>query len=266
MLEILYQDEHCVAVNKPAGMLVHRSWLDRHETEFVMQTLRDQLAQYVYPIHRLDRPTSGVLLFALSSESARQLCEQFENRQVQKSYLAIVRGYLTVNAQTSGLIDYPLTQILDKIGDKPSLQALQQRDVSSTEMFAESLSSPAELTLLQPAQTHWQCLATTEQPFQARARYPTSRFSLARLTPITGRKHQLRRHMKHVFHPIIGDTSYGDHHQNRAIRQHIGVHRLMLQAHTLAFNTLTDNQRLDITAPVDTDWLTMCAQFGFHLP
>lgn len=155
MLEILYQDEHCVAVNKPAGMLVHRSWLDRHETEFVMQTLRDQLAQYVYPIHRLDRPTSGVLLFALSSESARQLCEQFENRQVQKSYLAIVRGYLTVNAQTSGLIDYPLTQILDKIGDKPSLQALQQRKLSSTEMFDEALSSPAELTLLQPAQTHW---------------------------------------------------------------------------------------------------------------
>ena len=107
MLEILYQDEHCVAVNKPAGMLVHRSWLDRHETEFVMQTLRDQLAQYVYPIHRLDRPTSGVLLFALSSESARQLCEQFENRQVQKSYLAIVRGYLTVDGQTSGLINYP---------------------------------------------------------------------------------------------------------------------------------------------------------------
>lgn len=109
-------------------------------------------------------------------------------------------------------------------------------------------------------------MATTEQPFQARARYPTSRFSLARLTPTTGRKHQLRRHMKHVFHPIIGDTSYGDHHQNRAIRQHIGVHRLMLHAHTLAFNRLTDNHRLDITAPVDTDWLTMCAQFGFQLP
>ncbi|WP_218137196.1 hypothetical protein, partial [Vibrio cholerae] len=80
---------------------------------------------------------------------------------------------------------YPLTKILDKIGDKPSLQALQQRDVSSTEMFDESLRNPRELTLLQPAQTHWQCLATTEQPFQARARYPTSRFSLVRLTPIT---------------------------------------------------------------------------------
>ena len=160
MLEILYQDEYCVAVNKPAGMLVHRSWLDRHETEFVMQTLRDQLGQYVYPIHRLDRPTSGVLLFALSSESARQLCEQFENRQVQKSYLAIVRGYLTVNAQTSqqtsGLIDYPLTQILYKIGDKPSLQALQKRKLSSTDMFDEAFRNPTELTLLQPAQTHWQ--------------------------------------------------------------------------------------------------------------
>ncbi|MFO1382469.1 MAG: pseudouridine synthase [Moraxella sp.] len=86
MLEILYQDEHCVAVNKPAGMLVHRSWLDRHETEFVMQTLRDQLGQYVYPIHRLDRPTS--VLLALSSESARQLCEQFEKQASTKVLLS----------------------------------------------------------------------------------------------------------------------------------------------------------------------------------
>lgn len=267
MLEVLYQDEYCVAINKPAGMLVHRTWLDRHETQFVMQTLRDQLGQYIYPIHRLDRPTSGVLLFGLSSESARLLCAQFETKQVQKTYLAIVRGYLTINGQTSGLIDYPLTQILDKIADKPSLQALAQLgNPQVSELEKEKFRDNPALMLAQPAQTQWQCLATTEQPFQARTRYPTSRFSLARLTPITGRKHQLRRHLKHVFHPIIGDTSYGDHHQNRAIRAHTGVHRLMLHAHTLSFNDLSSNRQITITAPVDTDWQQLCGQFDLQLP
>ena len=94
MLEILYHDADCIAVNKPAGMLVHRSWLDRHETRFVMQTLRDQIGQHVYPVHRLDRPTSGVLLFALGSESARALSQQFEQKSVQKNYWAVVRGHL----------------------------------------------------------------------------------------------------------------------------------------------------------------------------
>ena len=115
MLEILYQDEYLIAVNKPAGMLVHRSWLDKHETQFVMQTLRDQIGQHVFPIHRLDRPTSGVLLFALKcSKSLNSLCLQFEQKQVEKSYLAVVRGYLN----GAGEIDYPLKVQLDKIADK----------------------------------------------------------------------------------------------------------------------------------------------------
>ena len=94
MIEILYQDEHLVAVNKPSGWLVHRSWLDRHETRFMMQTVRDQLGQHVFTVHRLDRPTSGVLLMALSSEVARLLSQQFEQHQVQKTYHAVVRGYV----------------------------------------------------------------------------------------------------------------------------------------------------------------------------
>ena len=88
MLEIIYQDEHLVAVNKPAGMLVHRSWLDKHETQFVMQTLRDQLGQYVFPLHRLDRPTSGVLVFALSSEVAAKMMPMFANHEMEKTYHA----------------------------------------------------------------------------------------------------------------------------------------------------------------------------------
>ncbi|MGP2706637.1 pseudouridine synthase, partial [Serratia marcescens] len=114
MIEILYQDEHLVAVNKPSGWLVHRSWLDRHETRFMMQTVRDQLGKHVFTVHRLDRPTSGVLLMALSSEVARLLSQQFEQHQVQKTYHAVVRGYV----QEEATLDYPLTAELDKIADK----------------------------------------------------------------------------------------------------------------------------------------------------
>lgn len=259
MLEILYQDTDCVAVNKPAGMLVHRSWLDSHETQFVVQTLRDQLGQYVYPVHRLDKPTSGVLLFALSSDVAKSLCQQFEANIVQKTYLAMVRGYLVLDGQTSGVIDYPLKQILDKIADKHSLQKLEHQQDTTVELRENSLE------LVQSAVTNWQCLATTEQPFQARPNHATSRYSLVRLIPQTGRKHQLRRHMKHVFHPIIGDTSYGDHHQNRAIRQYTGVHRLMLHAHTLSFHRLSDNQPITLTAPLDKDWQKIATKFGFNI-
>lgn len=137
MLDILYRDSRTIAVNKPAGMLVHRSWLDRHETQFVMQTLRDQIGQHVYPAHRLDRPTSGVLLFALDPEAARLLTQQFEQKTTRKTYWAIVRGYLP----DDGLIDYPLKYQPDKIAE-----------------------SQTEATL-QEAQTRYRCLARTELPF-----------------------------------------------------------------------------------------------------
>lgn len=125
-LDILYQDNSLIAINKPAGVLVHRSWLDKHETVFAMQTLRDQIGQHVFPIHRLDRPTSGVLLFALNSETARIMSEQFEQHLVQKTYLAVVRGYLQGSAQ----IDYPLKVILDKIADKFSQEKEAQAAIT----------------------------------------------------------------------------------------------------------------------------------------
>ena len=112
-LHILWRDEHLVAVYKPAGWLVHRTGLDAGETRFVMQTLRDQIGQHVFPVHRLDRPTSGVLLFALGSEAARALSQQFEQKSVQKSYWAVVRGHL----HGAGRIDYALKEAHDKIAD-----------------------------------------------------------------------------------------------------------------------------------------------------
>lgn len=240
ILPILYQDEWVVAVNKPSGMLVHRSFLDKHETMFAMQTLRDQLGQLVYPVHRLDRPTSGVLLFALSSKTANALAIQFENHLVQKSYLAVVRGILP----DSGRIDYALKPRLDKIADK----------------FADQ-NKPAE-----PAITDYVCLATTEQDFVACERFATSRYSLAKLTPITGRKHQLRRHLKHIFHPIVGDTTYGDKKQNRAMLANVGVKRLLLHAHQLTLTHPTLNTPMTITAGLDAEFLTVMEQFEWRLP
>jgi len=89
-LEILYQDEYLIAINKPSGLLVHKSPIDKHETRFALQELRDQIGQYVYPVHRLDKPTSGVLLFALDREIAKSMSQYFRNNLVHKEYTAIV--------------------------------------------------------------------------------------------------------------------------------------------------------------------------------
>lgn len=238
MLEILYQDDCLVVVNKPAGMLVHRSWLDRHETQFVMQTLRDQIGQHVFSVHRLDRPTSGALLFALNSETANLLCRQFEEKQVEKSYLAVVRGYLT----GSDRIDYPLKIQLDKIADK----------------YTQKDKEP------QSAVSFYQGLQTAEMPY-AVGRYNTARYSLLRLIPHTGRKHQLRRHMKHIFHPILGDTQYGDLHQNRALAQHTGCSRLMLHAEKLHFTHPFRQEKIEIYADVDEQWKGLAETFGWDM-
>ncbi|WP_420229378.1 pseudouridine synthase [Psychrobacter sp. ER1] len=183
-IEIIYEDEYIVAINKEAGLLVHRSWLDKGETRFAMQLTRDAVGCHVFPVHRLDKPTSGVLLFAKSSAVARSLTEAFTERKVTKQYLAVVRGFMS----EQGTVDYALSFKPDAIADK----------------FA-NLDKPA-----QEAVTHWQSLAQIELPFAVSKKHATSRYSLVRLTPETGRKHQLRRHMRHVFHHIVGDTSHGD--------------------------------------------------------
>lgn len=237
MLDILYQDEFLIAVNKPAGMLVHRSWLDKHETQFVMQTLRDQIGQHVFPLHRLDRPTSGVLVFALSSEVASQVMPMFANHQMQKTYHAIVRGWIEEGAT----LDYPLKEELDKIADK----------------FANS-DQPAK-----DAVTEYQPLATVEVPYST-GRFPTSRYCLMELKPKTGRKHQLRRHMAHLRHPIVGDTSHGDGKHNRLFRQHYDANRLLLHASELSFIHPFTDQEVVIKAGLDDIWQSLLQQFGWE--
>lgn len=200
-LSIIYQDEYLVAINKPSGLLVHRSMLDKHETQFAVQLLRDQIGQYVFPVHRLDRPTSGVLVFALSADVARKLGEQFADQIIAKTYLAIVRGHIA----DKGEIDYALKEKLDKIADKMA-----------------KLDKPA-----QEAVTLFNRLDKFELPF-AVSKYASARYSLVQLSPKTGRKHQLRRHLAHINHPIVGDTTHGDGKHNTFIRQQFNFNQLAL--------------------------------------
>ncbi|OEF24068.1 tRNA pseudouridine(65) synthase TruC [Vibrio rumoiensis] len=237
-LDIVYQDEYLIAVNKPAGMLVHRSWLDSHETVFVMQTLRDQIGQHVFPLHRLDRPTSGVLLFALSSEVASIASPMFAEHKFEKTYHAIVRGWV----EEGDRLDYPLKKEVDKVADK----------FARAEQEAQS------------AITDYQPLAKVEVPYST-GRFPTSRFGLVEMKPLTGRKHQLRRHMAHLRHPIIGDTSHGDGKQNRLFRDNFNARRLMLHASSLSFIHPITEQPIVITAKLDEVWQDLLEQFEWTL-
>lgn len=236
-MEIIYQDQYLVAVNKPSGWLVHRSWLDRHEKVVVMQTVRDQIGQHVFTVHRLDRPTSGVLLMGLSADVARSLAQGFEQRQIKKTYHAVVRGFLS----GEGTIDYPLTEELDKIADK----------------FSDRDKAP------QPAVSHYRGLAQADVPL-AIGRYPSSRFSLVELRPETGRKHQLRRHMAHLHHPIIGDSKHGDLRQNRGVAGHFSCPGLMLHASELRLLHPVTGEPLCLRAGLDARWQSLMVQFGWQ--
>ncbi|ADN75153.1 tRNA pseudouridine synthase C [Ferrimonas balearica DSM 9799] len=236
MIEILYQDDHLVAVHKPSGLLVHRSWLDRHETQFAMQMTRDAVGCHVFPVHRLDRPTSGVLLFTKSAETARIMSEKMAAHDIDKHYLALVRGYV----HEAGELDYALKVELDDIADK----------------MADKDKAPQE------AVTRYRPLAQVELPF-AVGRYPTSRYSLMALEPLTGRKHQLRRHMAHLRHPIVGDTTHGDGRHNKFYRDHFGVQRLWLIAKGLGFAHPVSGEPLWIEAPLEQEWLTLFETFGW---
>jgi tRNA pseudouridine65 synthase len=209
-LPILYRDDRLIAIDKPPALLMHRTRISQ-DRRFVLQLLRDQIGQWVYPVHRLDRPTSGVLLFGLDSAAARALVQAFEARQVQKQYLAVVRGYTPETAS----IDYALQEEAGRA---------HQRAI-----------------------THYQRLATVELPL-AVGRYATARYSLLQIAPATGRMHQIRKHMKHIFHPIVGDTTHGDGRHNQLYRDQYGVNCLLLMASRLSLVHPFTHERLSIVA------------------
>lgn len=233
-LPILYQDEALVAIDKPSGLLVHRSMIDRHEQRFAVQLLRNQLGRHVHPLHRLDKGTSGVLLFALDQAVARAAGRQFEAQQVGKTYHAIVRGH----PPESTLIDYPLKTIRDEMDNGHEAEKLQE------------------------ARTRLRRLAMAEIPY-AVDRYPNSRYALLALEPETGRRHQLRRHLKHLAHPIIGDATYGKGRHNRLFQTLFDSHRLLLHCTRMQFLHPSSGQVMTITAPPDTTFLRVMQGLGW---
>ncbi|QKO22476.1 pseudouridine synthase [Rhodoferax sp. BAB1] len=224
MLRILYQDNYLVAIDKPPGLLVHRTGLDAGETLFALQLLRDQLGRPVWPAHRLDKGTSGVLLFALDAETARLLGPAFEAPdQVHKTYQAVVRGW----PPESGLIDHPLQRMED--------------------------DARAGRMQVQDARTRYRTLARYEL-LLPQGPFPTTRCALVELQPLNGRRHQLRRHMKHVAHPIIGDATHGKGPLNRALAAWLGVQRLWLHALRLELVHPVHGTALPLEAPPGPDW------------
>ncbi|MCO4786961.1 RluA family pseudouridine synthase [Marinomonas atlantica] len=226
-LEILHIDDDLVVVNKPSGLLVHRTDLAKHEQDAVVQRLNEQLGRWVFPIHRLDRATSGVLIMALNETAARKLGEQFMARTTGKHYLAIVRGHTADH----GTIDYPLAKLNEEKGRS-------RFKIEGTEKEAVS---------------HFQTLETFEIPVPV-SRYNQMRLSLVSVQPEHGRTHQIRRHFKHVFHPLLGDTRYGCRHHNQVMRDFWSEDlRLMLHAKQLSFTHPTTQMHMSIDAPVPDD-------------
>ncbi len=234
MLEILYEDDAFIAINKPAKLLVHRSEIDRHETRFAIQLLRDQIGRRVIPVHRLDKGTSGVLLFAFEPETVSLMSDVFAKGVAQKDYLAVVRGW----GPSHLLLDHPIAPPIDPYIKNQSTERL-------------------------PAQTEFATHATIELPI-AVDRYPQSRYSLVTARPITGRRHQIRKHLKHINHPIIGDSTYGKGVHNRMIAEHFGVERMLLHAYRLCFEHPIMKTRITIEAGLDEAWLSLLKQWGWE--
>jgi len=232
-LREIYRDDWLLAVHKPAGLLVHRSLVDRHETEFALQHARElNGGGHVYPIHRLDRPTSGLLLFARDPDTASVLGKALMAGEVSKTYLAMVRGW----SADSGRVDHALRE-----------HASDRRDTAEQP--------------LREAVTHYRRLAVTEIPV-AVERYPASRYSLLELCPETGRKHQLRRHMQHISHPIIGDTNYGRTRHNHYFAARFGFSRLMLAATALSFRHPASGETLTLAVEPEASFMAVLSVFG----
>ncbi|SFP47088.1 tRNA pseudouridine65 synthase [Pseudarcicella hirudinis] len=225
-LPILYQDEHLVVINKPHNLLVHRSPIAAEETVFALQILRDQLNCWVSPCHRIDRKTSGVLVFALSSEVDKEVKKQFETQQVKKKYLALVRGYLP----ETGTADRPLEK---------------------------------ENGGFQDAVTHFRCLQQIELEIEV-SRYPTSRYSLAEITPETGRMHQIRRHFAQMRHYLIGDKKYGECKHNKMFEERFGLNTMLLHAGSLTFEHPVTGNTLEVEAPVSSEFLRILDAIGME--
>lgn len=230
---ILYRDPHLLVVHKPAGLLVHRSALDWHEQDSVLDRLRQGLpadeAAGLAPAHRLDKGTSGLLIFTRHAQAARRMGELFEAGGVHKHYLALVRGW----PAPDGTCDHPL---------------------------ARDPERPSQGQTLLPALTHFRRLARVEWPLTVDGRFPTARYALVEARPLTGRRHQIRRHFKHMAHPLIGDATHGKGPHNRAVAAWTGTARLWLLAHQLSLPHPITGQILTLRAVAEPEWTALLSR------
>ena len=216
-MEILFQDEHLIAVNKPAGLLVHRSSIAKDATEFALQKTRDFVGKEVHPIHRLDRKTSGVLLFTFDKNTLHSMQNLFNEGKVRKEYHAIVRGF----TDDSGKIDYAL------VNDKGLTQSA--RTIYTTHKKWEITKSFG--------------------------RYKTSRYAYVHVFPETGRMHQIRKHFAHIFHPIIGDRPHGCNKQNRFFKREFNLMEMLLHAKSYSFEHPVTSDKIIIQAPLWNEFM-----------
>ncbi|HYL06785.1 MAG TPA: pseudouridine synthase [Thermoanaerobaculia bacterium] len=214
-LSVLYQDDDLLAVDKPSGLVVHRGWA--RDAEVVMTMARALSRRHVYPVHRLDRGTSGVLVLALTAAAAGALGDAFEGGRVRKRYLALVRGI----APDSGVVDHPIPR------------------------------SPGGPRV--PAVTRFRRLASFE------------RYSWLEVVPESGRLHQIRRHLKHISHPVIGDVRYGKGEHNRLFRTRFGLHRLALHAAEVQLDHPASGAPLRLAAPLPADLSGPLAAMGLSV-
>lgn len=224
-LDILFQDQSIVAINKPHDLLVHPSPIARDAEEFAMQLLRDQLGQHVYPAHRLDRKTGGVLLFGLNPEINKELQMLFAERRIAKKYYAVVRGF----CEDEGAIDYPLRK---------------------------------ENGMMQEAFTKYLTLGRAELAFSI-GKHRTSRYSLVKVMPETGRMHQIRKHFAHINHPIIADRPHGCNKQNKYFKESLGMNTMLLHASFLTFKHPIDQSVVEINAPFQDEFKRMLTLMGW---
>ncbi|MCW7752933.1 pseudouridine synthase [Desulfobotulus sp. H1] len=226
-LTVLYRDAHIVVVHKPSGMPVHRGGRENTFCTAVVQSLRDRLGQHVYPVHRLDRPTSGVLVLGLHPEAASRMSVQFRCHEVQKDYLALVRG----RVPPGGVI----TRLL-----RPEENRHGRARFSITKFHrVDCLEIPVPM-----------------------GKTPTRCYSLVELHPETGRSRQIRRHLRSISHPIIGDTAFGDGRHTRFFREQFGCTRLMLAAVRLSLRHPVSGGRLTVAAPLASDFMAVLARLG----
>ena len=224
-LPVLFRDQWLAVIDKPAGLMVHDSALARGETDFAADRLRAQFDASVFLVHRLDRATSGCLLLAFDRGTASVLGKTLMAGDVEKAYLAVCRGW----PDEAFTIDHAL----DGGPGKP---------------------------MKKPAVTRFERLATCELDLPS-AGFATSRYALLRAWPETGRFRQIRRHLKHASHHLVGDTSHGDGRHNRAFRM-LGIHRMLLHAQRLAFPHPRTGERFEVDAPPDAGFARALALFG----